>query len=135
LEADRLGGPEVRDLRKVIFDSSFLMSVAKKPTTWKDDMIDLIGGFEPIILDCVRSELEGLAERGGKKGSLASVGLQIARDFGSRKSGHAPVDDEITSAALTDNAVVATSDRDLQDSLTSVGVQVVRLRKGRVALG
>ncbi|MDG6962113.1 MAG: hypothetical protein JRN71_06690 [Nitrososphaerota archaeon] len=45
-----------RSLRKVIFDSSFLMAVVERPTTWFEDIVDNIGKFQPVLLDCVRDE-------------------------------------------------------------------------------
>jgi rRNA-processing protein FCF1 len=122
-------------LHKVVFDSSFLMSVAEKPTTWKEDMTDLIGGIEPVILDCVKVELQRLADTGGRKGRAASVGLQLAQDFRMIKCGGATVDDEIISIALSEGAFVASNDEDLLDSLKAAGVEILRLRKGRVAVG
>ena len=121
-------------MRRVIFDSSFLMSVSERPTRWREDMTDAIGRFEPLILECVRKELEALAAGAGKKSKLARTALQLAEGFSVEPCGSARVDDELASAALGMGAAVATVDGELAASLRSLHVEVVGLRSGRVML-
>ena len=121
-------------MRTVIFDSSFLIAVAEHPTQWKEDIIDSIGGFEPVMLKCVEEELSRISSGGGKRAKFARVALQLAGGFRSAPSGRADVDDEISSAALGTNAIVATSDRELAKSLRALHVQVVGLRSGRATI-
>ena len=63
---------------KVIFDSSFLMAVVERPTTWFEDMVDGIGKFEPVLLDCVRQELDKLAAGQGRRARTARASLDLA---------------------------------------------------------
>jgi rRNA-processing protein FCF1 len=121
-------------LTKVIFDSSFLMAVVERPTTWFEDITEKIGRFEPVALECVLAELRRLALGDGKKGRAARVALDLAEEFSLVPCGGAGTDEEIMSAALTMNATVATADRDLVLSLGTCKVRVVGLRSGRVAL-
>jgi rRNA-processing protein FCF1 len=121
-------------LTKVIFDSSFLMAVVERPTTWFEDITDGIGGFEPVALECVLAELGRLASGQGRKSRAARVALELAEEFSRAPCGGARTDDEILSAALTMNATVATADRDLARSLGARKVRVVGLRSGRVTL-
>jgi len=121
-------------LTKVIFDSSFLMAVAERPTTWFEDITDKIGRFEPVALECVLAELGRLALGEGRKGRAARVALELAEEFSRVSCGGAMTDEEIMSAALTMNATVATADRALARSLGARNVRVVGLRSGRVAL-
>jgi rRNA-processing protein FCF1 len=121
-------------LTKVIFDSSFLMAVVEHPTTWFEDITEKIGGFEPVALECVLAELRRLALGDGRKGRAARVALELAEGFSRVPRGGARTDEEITSAALTMNATVATADRDLARSLVARKVRVVGLHSNRVAL-
>jgi rRNA-processing protein FCF1 len=121
-------------LTKVIFDSSFLMAVVERPTTWFEDITEKIGRFEPVALECVLVELGRLALGDGRKGRAARVALELAEEFSRVPCGGARTDEEIVSAALTMDAVVATADRDLARSLGARKVRVVGLRSGRVAL-
>jgi len=121
-------------LRKILFDSSFLMSVSENPTDWRDTIARLLGSYEPVLLDCVRNELSELSAGPGKKGRLARLALQLASDFSPSQCGGAGVDDELVSAALKSRAAVATVDRTLIATLRAVHIDVIRLRSGRVTL-
>jgi rRNA-processing protein FCF1 len=121
-------------LTKVIFDSSFLMAVVDRPTTWFEDITEKIGRFEPVALECVLAELGRLASGDGRKGRMARIALELAKGFSRAPCGGARPDEEIVSAALTMNATVATADRELVQLLRTRKVRVVGLRSGRVAL-
>ena len=129
----RVGRPEV-GLQRVIFDSSFLMAVVEKPTTWFEDIVYGVGKFEPVMLDCVRDELEKLASGQGRRSRTARVGLELASKFRSEPCGGGRVDDEIASAALTTRSMVATADGELARALKASHIRVISLRKGRVAV-
>ncbi|MGP8056967.1 MAG: PIN domain-containing protein [Nitrososphaerales archaeon] len=121
-------------MTKVIFDSSFLMAVVEHPTTWFEDITEKIGRFEPVALECVLAELGRLASGDGRKGRAARVALELAEKFSRVSCGGARTDEEIVSAAITMDAMVATADRELARSLGARKVRVVGLRSGRVAL-
>ncbi|MDE1852992.1 MAG: hypothetical protein KGI38_04490 [Thaumarchaeota archaeon] len=121
-------------MQKVIFDSSFLMAVVETPTTWFEDIVDNIGRFQPILPDCVRVELEMLAAGQGRKARAARVSLELAAKFSRMPCGKARVDDEIVSAAMSNEAAVATTDGDLAKSARAAHVRVISLRRGRVTL-
>lgn len=119
---------------KVIFDSSFLMALVESPTTWFEDIVEGVGKFEPVLLDCVREELERLASGQGKRARTARVSLDMASKFQRAPCGTSKADDEIVSAALGTGGLVATTDRELARSLKASHVGVISLRGGRVAL-
>ena len=87
-----------------------------------------------MILDCAKKELERLSSGRGKKARLAGLALELSKEFSLEPSGEAGVDDEIASAALTSKAAVATTDGDLAETLRALGVIVVGLKSGRVAI-
>ena len=121
-------------MRKIIFDSSFLIAVVDEPTTWFEDIVDEVGRFQPVLLDCVKQELEKLASGQGRRSRSARVALELAAKFSGKSCGGGLVDDEIVSAALTTGALVATIDDELATSLRGAQRQVVTLRRGRVHL-
>ena len=121
-------------MQRVIFDSSFLMAVAERPTTWFEDMVDLVGGFQPVLLTCVKGELEQLASGGGTRSRTARVALDLTSKFASEPCGAARVDDEIVSAARTSGSLAATVDSELLASLRVAHVRAVSLSGGRVRL-
>lgn len=118
----------------VLFDSSFLMAIVEHPTTWFEDMTEMVGKVEPVTLDCVVQELKRISSRQGKRSKFASLALEFAGDFGVEPSGKGEVDDEIVSYAISKNSAVATVDRELIRTLKARRVKVVGLSKGRVAL-
>jgi len=119
-------------LQKVIFDSSFLMAVADRPTSWFNDINSAIGKFEPVALDCVTRELKRLGSKEGKKAMTARVALEMASSFKIAKCGQGSTDAEIMSLALAGGASVATADGDLASQLMKAHVKVFGLRDGRV---
>lgn len=118
----------------VIFDSSFLMAVVETPTTWYEDIVGAVGKFQPVLLGCVKEELDKLASADDKRARTARVALELASDFASRPCGQAGVDDEIVSAASTGGALIATTDGGLCRTAKGVHLRVITLHRGRVAL-
>jgi rRNA-processing protein FCF1 len=119
-------------LKQVIFDSSFLMAVVEAPTTWFEDMVDGIGGFEPVLLDCVRRELQKIASGQSSRSRIARICLDMASGFRVVTCGQADVDDEIISTALSIGALVATTDSRLASSARASHLKVISLRSRRV---
>ena len=122
-------------MRKVLFDSSFLMSVSESPTDWKGGIEEAVGGFEPVLLDCVERELTSISARRGKKAKLAGLALRLASGFDREPCGSAEVDHELVSSALASGAAVATVDRELVSTLRALHIEVLRLGSGRVKKG
>jgi rRNA-processing protein FCF1 len=119
-------------LQKVIFDSSFLMAVVERPTSWGADIQELIGKYDPVLLSCVKAELARLASGRGKKAKQAKVALALAGAFRAATCGKGRVDDEIVSSALSEGAAVATVDWELSQALAASHVRVISLRRGRI---
>ena len=118
----------------VVFDSSFLISIADRPTNWREDITQIVGGFAPIKLDCVMDELKALATKTGSRSKSAAVAIEIASEFKAAPCREGDVDSEIASYARTNGAVVASMDGELLRSLKASRVRCVTLRGGRVAL-
>ncbi|MDV3293614.1 MAG: hypothetical protein LYZ70_05035 [Nitrososphaerales archaeon] len=118
----------------VLFDSSFLMAIVEHPTTWFEDITEMVGNVKPVTLDCVVEELKRISSRQGKRSKFASLAIEFAGDFAVEPSGSGKVDDEIVSYAISKNSAVATVDNELIRTLKARRVKVVGLRNGRVAL-
>lgn len=110
------------------------MAVVETPTTWYEDIVDEIGRFQPVLLECVKEELDRLAKGDGKRARTARLSLELASKFHIDPCGSAHVDDEIVSAAVTCGAIVATADTELARSVNAAHQKVISLRKGRVWL-
>jgi len=119
---------------EIIFDSSFLMALAENPTTWSKDLTDILGKFQPVLLECVYSELKDLASGEGKRAMTARASLQLASGFVREPCHGAGVDEEIISAALKPKRTVATTDLEVARSLKALRIRVVTLKSGRVSV-
>ncbi|TLY05531.1 MAG: hypothetical protein E6K95_01610 [Thaumarchaeota archaeon] len=121
-------------MRKVVFDSSFLMAVVENPTTWYEDMVEKAGKFVPVILDCAKAELDRLAQGESKRARYAALALELTKEFNLEKCGGLAVDDEIASYGKGARAIVATVDAALLTRLRRMRVDAITLRSGRVAV-
>ena len=125
-----------RKRRPVAFDSSFLLAVMERPTSWSEDITDKVGAFTPVILASVRAELARLAAEGNKRGKFAALVLELVKNgtFSVEPDGKGMPDNEIISFALREGAAVATVDSDLAVRLRASRVKtVITLHGGRVS--
>jgi rRNA-processing protein FCF1 len=93
------------------------------------ELTQCIGAYEPVVLDCVRDELRGLASGRGKDGSSARSALILAERCTLVETGslEGSVDEKILYYASTHGCMVFTNDRDLRTALLSHGVPVISL--------
>ena len=70
LASNRLGPHKVARPRKVLFDSSFLIAVMEHPTTWREDIIEKLGSFEPVVIAPVYDELGSPRGREESRGEV-----------------------------------------------------------------
>ena len=129
--------PAARKRRAVAYDSSFLLAVMERPTSWSDDILEKVGAFTPVVLSSVREELARLALNHDKRGRFAALALALVDEgvFSLEPDGKGKPDDEIISFALREGAAVATLDSELAKRLRASRVRtVITLRGGRVFL-
>ncbi len=119
-------------MQKVVFDSSFLMAVVETPTTWYEDMVEKLGRFEPVVLDCVRDELTKVSHEETKRARYARLAMDLTKDFTGGRCGSLSVDDEIASYSRSAEALVASLDGRLLARLEKLKVGTISLRSGRV---
>jgi rRNA-processing protein FCF1 len=124
----------MREGREVVFDSSFLIAVVESPTTWYEDMLESLGKFRPVVLDCVLRELERIAAGGGRRARFASLARELASGFEVKRCGGLSADDELVSYARRMGACIATVDSELLLTAKRAGVGVVTLRRRRVSV-
>jgi Uncharacterized proteins of PilT N-term./Vapc superfamily len=105
------------------------------PAQFKIDLIEeireLLGSFEPIVLSSVVRELEGLARAKSPDGAAARLGLALAGRCTVEESGDPslPVDDQIVAWAAKERGLVVTNDRRVRDTLLEQGIGVISMRK------
>lgn len=96
-----------------------------------DELRNLLGGFEPIVLQSVLRELEGLSRAKGRNGAAARLGLTLGAQCtavdGDESAGS--VDAQIIAYALAHTCMVVTNDRGVRDELFARGIGVISMRK------
>ncbi len=97
-----------------------------------DELRNLLGGFEPIVLSSVIRELEGLTRAKGRHGAAARLGLALGEkctiaECGDVSSGC--VDVMIIEYAVQNGCLVVTNDRRVRDGLFARGIGVISMRK------
>lgn len=97
-----------------------------------DELRNLLGGVEPIVLSSVIHELEGLTRAKGRNGAAARLGLALGEKCTIADSGDAsamPVDDQVIDYAVRNCCMVVTNDRRVRDVLFERGLGVISMRK------
>jgi uncharacterized protein len=115
----------------VLLDANALMMPAQFQIDLFDELRNLIGSFEPIVLSAVLQELEGLTRARGRHGAAARVGLALAAQCTLAESGDLEsesVDAKVIEYAAQTNCMVVTNDRRIRDALNARGISVISMR-------
>ena len=115
---------------KVLFDANALMIPGQFGVDIFSETEGLIGSFEPVTIEGVVSELEGLSCGRGRNASAARVGVSLSRRCTVSKNpdNKIPVDDMIVRYADENNCMVMTNDRGLKNKLLEYHIDVIVLR-------
>ncbi len=117
----------------VLLDTSILIFLAGRPSTFLDDLRVKMGNVEFAVPDSVIGELKGLAESKMAKAKKAKLALSYATGLKCLRHG-GEADDALVSLAEEKDALVATLDRKLLSSLRRRGVLVATLKDHRLLL-
>ncbi len=116
---------------KALLDTNMLLAIAQ----FKADVIGELRkhGYVPIILSCVKQELEKLALGRSKDAKAARVALELLEkhDFDYITKG-GPVDSALLSVAKSEGWAVATNDAALIKKLKAQGIMAIRLRQKKM---
>jgi len=114
----------------VLLDTNALMMPYQFRIDLFEELRDLLGSYEPVILSEVVNELERLSGGHGKEAAAARLGLEISRKCAVVESGtdEGTVDDRISGYALRHGGMVLTNDRALRNQLLSNRIPVIALK-------
>jgi rRNA-processing protein FCF1 len=116
---------------KVLLDANALMMPAQFQIDLFDELRNLIGSFEPVVLSTVMHELEGLTRARGRHGAAARLGLTLAAQCTlaeSRDLESESVDAQVIEYAAQTKCMVVTNDRRIRDALYARGISVISVR-------
>jgi len=117
---------------KVLLDANALMMPAQFQLDLFDEIRSILGGFEPVVLSSVMSELEGLSHNKGRDGAAARCGLVLGKECSiadSRELESKSVDAQVIEYAAQTGSIVVTNDRRIRDALFTRGIGVISMRK------
>ena len=117
------------DRVKVLLDANALMVPFQFRIDIFEELRNLIGAYEPLILTEVLQELGGLSRGRGRGGSAARSALLLSRRCLETASGYpeGPVDEKIARYAGEHGCMVFTNERALRDKLLELGIPVITL--------
>ena len=96
-----------------------------------DELRDLVGAFEPVVLSGVLRELDGISQKKGRDGAAARLGIHLGErctiaDSKELESGS--IDAQMIEYAVQKGCIVVTNDRGIRDILFERGLGVISMR-------
>jgi rRNA-processing protein FCF1 len=122
-------------MKRVLLDASFVLTLASKPLDLIEELGDILGKVELLVLEDTIKELEAISKRPSIKSKQAKLALdfvmnleRITYDF------EGSVDDRILKCATENRLLVATMDKELRKRLRAMSLTVVTLRQNRLMI-
>lgn len=119
--------------RRVILDSNFLFVPSSLKIDIFEEIENIVGRFEPIVLSVTLQELKKLANsKSEKMRKEASFALDLARKcvtLNVQRKKWEKNDDVIVRIAKETGCPVATNDRDLRKKLRKEGIATIYVRE------
>jgi len=116
----------------VLLDANALMMPAQFSIDLFDELRQLVGAFEPLVLETVTHELTGISSGRGRDAAAARYGLSVVqgcRMIHAPEPAHCTVDEQVIRYARETGCLVVTNDRRLRERLLSQGIGVISMRK------
>lgn len=115
----------------VLLDANALMVQFQFRIDIIEELRNLIGVCEPLVLADVIKELQGLAKGRGREGSAARSALVLAEKCTCVESEmrEGTVDEKIIEYARRNGCMVMTNDRALKNTLLSYNIPVITLKQ------
>ena len=122
-------------MKRVLLDASFVLTLASKPLDLIEELEDILGKVELLVLEDTIKELEAISKRPSIKSKQAKLALdfvmkleRITYDY------EGFVDDKILKCAMENRLLVATMDKELRKRLRAVSLTVITLRQNRLMI-
>jgi hypothetical protein len=127
MAVDRDGNPH---RVTVLLDTNALMMPSQFRIDLFEELRDLLGSYEPVVLTDVVNELKRLSGGHGKDAAAARLGLEMCHRCTIVESGtdEGTVDDRISGYAKRHGGMVLTNDRALRNQLLSHRIPVIALK-------
>ena len=117
---------------KVLLDANALMMPAQFSIDLFDELHQLVGAFEPLVLESIIRELTGIASKKGRNAAAARYAMGVAQRCTTVRSAEPvsdTVDEQVIDYAQKNGCLVVTNDRRLREMLLSRSIGVISMRK------
>ncbi|MCP8308269.1 MAG: 30S processome protein Utp24 [archaeon] len=123
-------------MRRVLLDASFILTLASKPSNLIEEMEEMLGKVELLVLEDTIKELEAISKRPSiKRSKQAKLALNfVIRLERIAYAYEGSVDDKILRCAMENRLLVATMDKELRKRLRAMGLSVITLRENRLII-
>ncbi|MEI7433135.1 MAG: PIN domain-containing protein [Methanomicrobiales archaeon] len=127
MAVDRDGNPH---RVTVLLDTNALMMPSQFRIDLFEELRDLLGSYEPVVLAEVVEELKRLSAGHGRDAAAARLGLEMSRKctIVESGSGEGTVDERISGYAGQHGGMVLTNDRALRNQLLTQKIPVISLK-------
>jgi rRNA-processing protein FCF1 len=115
----------------VLLDTSILIFLVERPSSFMDDLAAQLGKAELCVPDSVIRELRSLARSRGARARKAKEALSFVGKLRTVKS-QGEADDALVRLAQEEGGAVATLDRELVSSLRRKGIPVATVKGDRL---
>ncbi|MEM2873327.1 MAG: hypothetical protein QXD82_04060 [Nitrososphaerales archaeon] len=123
-------------MRRVLLDASFILTLASKPLKFIEELEEMLGKVELLVLEDTVKELEAISKRPSvKKAKQAKLALDFVMKLKQITYAYeGSVDDKILKYAKENEFIVATMDRELRKRLRNMGLSVITLSGNRLMI-
>jgi rRNA-processing protein FCF1 len=123
-------------MRRILLDTSFILTLASKPLNLIEELEDIFGKVELLVLDDTIKELEVISKRSSVKKAKQA---KLALDFATKLKRIAydcegSVDDKILRYAKENGLIVITMDKELRKRLKAINLSTITLRENRLVV-
>jgi rRNA-processing protein FCF1 len=123
-------------MRRILLDTSFILTLASKPLNLIEELEDIFGKVELLVLDDTIKELEVISKRSSiKKAKQAKLALDFATKL--KRIAYdceGSVDDKILRYAKENGLIVITMDKELKKRLKAINLSTITLRENRLVV-
>ncbi|MEM3437804.1 MAG: hypothetical protein QXP55_04660 [Nitrososphaerales archaeon] len=123
-------------MKRILLDTSFILTIVSKPLDLIEELKDIFGKVEILVLEDTIKELKAISMRKSvKKAKQAKLALEFVMKLKNIKYDYeGSVDDKILKYAIENDLIVATMDKKLRKRLKAMNLSTITLRENRLLI-
>lgn len=123
-------------MKRILLDTSFILTLTSKPLNLIEELENVFGKVELLVLEDTINELKAISRgKSVKKAKQAKLALEFVMKLKNIKYDRGgSVDNKILKFAIENDLIVATMDRELRKRLKLMNLSTITLREDRLLL-